>query len=192
MSFSSPATGRTLVGFMAALLCSAVLGASSAGATCGIVCQPLRPPPPPPCGPGADQTSNGPAAVAATICLINNERAARLASQLRPLSANAQLDAGALAHSLDAVARPQSDPHAGSDGSTPPSRFPGWHIVEDMYSGSGPPLDTPRAAVAWWMNSPRHRANILDQQATDIGIGIAPGTPTGATGHIYTVDFGWR
>jgi uncharacterized protein YkwD len=44
------------------------------------------------------------------------------------------------------------------------------------------------------MQSPPHRANILDGSFSDVGVGIAAGVPTGdaAAGATYVTDFGRR
>ena len=55
-------------------------------------------------------------------------------------------------------------------------------------------LATPAAVVADWMNSPDHRANILNSDFVDSGIGVvaqAPAQYAGAQdGATYTQDFG--
>jgi uncharacterized protein YkwD len=53
---------------------------------------------------------------------------------------------------------------------------------------------SPAAIVAAWMDSPPHRANILNRSFREVGIGFDTGTPGGdnAPGGIYTVDFGLR
>jgi predicted outer membrane repeat protein len=55
-------------------------------------------------------------------------------------------------------------------------------------------LATPHAMVNAWMNSPDHRANILDARFSDTGIGVSPHPPSslarGQGGAIYTQDFG--
>jgi uncharacterized protein YkwD len=54
-------------------------------------------------------------------------------------------------------------------------------------------LGTPRAIVAAWMESPGHRANILDARFRDTAIGVSPHPPAslshGQAGGIYTQDF---
>jgi uncharacterized protein YkwD len=52
---------------------------------------------------------------------------------------------------------------------------------------------TPAAIVAMWMNSPDHRANILDPAFRDTGIGVVaalPATVGAGPGATYTQDFG--
>ncbi len=53
---------------------------------------------------------------------------------------------------------------------------------------------SPRAMVKAWMNSPEHRANILNPEFRDIGVGVVWGTFSNphAAGGIYTTDFGRR
>jgi uncharacterized protein YkwD len=53
---------------------------------------------------------------------------------------------------------------------------------------------TPEAIVDAWMNSPGHRANILNRSFRELGVGFSAGTPSRGRepGGIYTVDFGLR
>ena len=55
-------------------------------------------------------------------------------------------------------------------------------------------LATPESIVESWMNSPEHRANILDAHYLDTGMGVVPEAPPsraeGQAGAIYTQDFG--
>lgn len=68
-----------------------------------------------------------------------------------------------------------------------------WAYGENIAWGLGG-RGTPRAIVDAWMNSPPHRANILNGDFREIGVGFDPGTPESARapGGIYTVDFGLR
>ena len=44
-----------------------------------------------------------------------------------------------------------------------------------------------------WMNSPGHRANILNGEFLEVGVGVVQGTPTGnANGATYANHFGAR
>jgi uncharacterized protein YkwD len=87
---------------------------------------------------------------------------------------------------LTAAARRQADDmvangvggHTGSDGSSPLTRIaeagstmPGY-TGEIIYWGTGS-LATPNAALDWWMQSPAHRAIILDCAFTAAGFAIA-------------------
>lgn len=48
---------------------------------------------------------------------------------------------------------------------------------------------TPEAVMRSWMNSPGHRANILDPRFTDIGVGYVGGTSTSRYQHYWTQLF---
>ena len=69
----------------------------------------------------------------------------------------------------------------------------GWTVGENIAWGS---LDwaTPRAIMRSWMNSPPHRANILNRSFRDIGIGVARGAPVSGVSNAatYVTDFGAR
>lgn len=44
---------------------------------------------------------------------------------------------------------------------------------ENIYAGRATPReDSPQQAVDWWMNSPGHRANILNPNVTHLGVGV--------------------
>jgi uncharacterized protein YkwD len=85
--------------------------------------------------------------------------------------------------------------HVTPEGIDPGARLAaaGWSgtmWAENIAWGSGS-LGTPAEIVKGWMNSPGHRANILNGALRTSGIGVAAGTPAGdATGGTYTQDFG--
>lgn len=139
-------------------------------------------------------------ATSATLCLLNRERAAH---DLRPLKLNTRLNSAAIAHSRDMV-RKRYFEHNSPDGRTPFQRMlstryvpkgASWTLGENIGWGSLS-LAQPDALVRAWMKSPGHRANILNPQFREIGIGIAVGVPLddpsleGQTGATYTTDFG--
>ena len=64
-----------------------------------------------------------------------------------------------------------------------------WTVGENLAWGSGK-RSTPREIVAAWMNSPGHRANILQRRFREIGIGVVFGAPRRAssTAATYTTD----
>lgn len=139
-------------------------------------------------------------ATSATLCLLNRERAAH---DLRPLKLNTRLNGAAVAHSRDMV-RKRYFEHNSPDGRTPFQRMlstryvpkgASWTLGENIGWGSLS-LAQPDALVRAWMKSPGHRANILNPQFREIGIGIAVGVPLddpsleGQTGATYTTDFG--
>lgn len=135
---------------------------------------------------------------AATLCLVNQQRRD---AGLRPLSDNAKLDQVARAHSQDMIARGYFD-HNSPTGSTPETRMigvgyisarVGYTVGENIAWGSGS-YATPASIVDEWMHSPGHRANILDADYRDSGLGVTPGSPgplaDGQAGAVYTQDFG--
>jgi uncharacterized protein YkwD len=136
---------------------------------------------------------------AATRCLVNRERAAHGERSLRP---NARLERAAQRHT-DSMAFGDYFEHVGPRGQTPLARMraaryiyssqTGFEVGENIAWGTLQ-LATPRAIVAAWMASPRHRANILDPRFRDTAIGVSPHPPAslahGQPGAIYTQDFG--
>jgi uncharacterized protein YkwD len=68
-----------------------------------------------------------------------------------------------------------------------------WAFGENIAWGSRD-LGTPESIVDAWMHSPPHKANILNRDFKEIGVGFSVGTPTGGheAGGIYTTDFGLR
>jgi len=145
-------------------------------------------------GPPAD-----PGAVAATLCLLNEQRAAQ---HLPALSSSSPLRAAASAYAREMVGRRFFD-HVSPDGSTMLQRIKAagwvaasgsWTAGENIAWGSGG-SGTPASIVDSWMHSAGHRANILNGAFVEIGIGIAPGAPqAGVRGDAatYVTDFGSR
>ena len=141
--------------------------------------------------------SSVPAAKAATLCLLNNERAAR---GLGPLSNEPTLEAAATAYS-HAMVQQRFFAHVSPGGQTIAERLASyvgsarsWVTGENLAWGEGG-LATPGAIVRGWMQSPSHRDNILKGAFDEIGIGIAGGTPGGglpAVSATYTTHFGAR
>lgn len=113
--------------------------------------------------------------------LVNKERAA---AGLRSLALNSRLSAAAQAHS-DEMARTGLYAHTDPDGSSPGDRIQragyGWSMwAENIHHRQGSPEDI----MADWMKSPGHRANILNPNLREIGIGVD------ADGTYWTQDFG--
>jgi uncharacterized protein YkwD len=135
---------------------------------------------------------------AATLCLINKARAENGESAL---SDNRKLDAVARQHSEDMVNRDYFahttpagetfDARIAASGYLPPGSA--YELGENIYCATGT-LATPSAAVSGWMHSPDHRANILNREFRDSGVGVAPAAPgvcgEGQPGATYTQDFG--
>jgi uncharacterized protein YkwD len=137
-----------------------------------------------------------PPMAAATLCLVNGERADR---GLAPLSANARLTDAATSYAQDLVAG-QYFSHTGRDGSGVLERIrrsgylprgAAYVLGENLAWGSGA-LATPGAIVNAWMNSPGHRDNILNPDFREVGVGIVAGNPRGADGRgaTYATEFG--
>lgn len=135
----------------------------------------------------------------ATLCLLNEERADR---NLRPLKSNGKLGKAAKRYSKEMVKR-RFFAHVSPSGSTVRTRVArtrymrgvrAWAIGENIAFGTGA-SSTPKSIVRSWMNSPGHRANILNGKYREIGIGIADGAPVATTatvGATYTTNFGFR
>jgi uncharacterized protein YkwD len=131
--------------------------------------------------------------VRSTLCLLNAERHRH---GLRPLRLNDRLSRAARAHSQD-MARHGYFDHNSRNGSSFVARIRRtgyltgarrWKVAENIAWGTNW-LASPRAIMKAWMDSPGHRANILDGSYREIGIGVA--TPSGPKA-IYTTDFGAR
>ncbi len=106
-----------------------------------------------------------------------------------PLSLNTALGQAALEHSKDMAAHNYMD-HTGRDGSSPADRITRagykWRIVgENLASG----VTTPEAAVAGWLQSPHHCANLMTAGFTDMGIAFAV-NPASDAGVYWTQTFG--
>ena len=136
----------------------------------------------------------------ATLCLMNAERTARGLGKLRAEDTLERV-AGRYARQM---VRDQFFDHTSPGGSTMVSRIKAtsylrgvtsWSVGENLAWGSGP-LATPKATVQAWMHSAGHRANLLDRDFTEVGIGVADGAPValdgGGGGATYVTDFGRR
>jgi uncharacterized protein YkwD len=144
------------------------------------------------CGAPATVSDQAPAQQALT--LINTERAK---AGCGPLVEQPQLTAAASAFA-DSMAQDDFFSHNGPDGSTMVSRiraqgFRGGMLGENIAAGQ----TTARQVVSTWMNSPGHRANILNCRFNVTGIAMTrqandqtiPGNP--GPYHTYWVhDFG--
>jgi uncharacterized protein YkwD len=68
-----------------------------------------------------------------------------------------------------------------------------WTVGENLAWGDGN-RSSPASILDAWMNSPEHRANILDPAFKEIGVWIAPGAPESsqAPAGTYATEFGAR
>ncbi|MFI9743522.1 CAP domain-containing protein [Streptomyces sp. NPDC052494] len=118
-------------------------------------------------GPQNDQGQSS--AADQVVALVNAERAK---AGCGPLTANATLNSAAQGHSDDMAARDFFD-HTNPDGAGPGERvtaagYPWSTYGENIAMGQS----TPESVMDSWMNSPGHRANILNCDFKEIGIGI--------------------
>ncbi|MFN3914303.1 MAG: CAP domain-containing protein [Aquabacterium sp.] len=118
------------------------------------------------------------------LSLINQQRALQ---GLSPVLLDLGLDAAAEAHSLDMASTPCFQ-HDSCNGTNWATRVQSYYtapatIGEIIAAG----YTTPDAVVDAWMNSPGHRANILNSSFKVAGVALATG---GDYGRYWTVDFG--
>jgi uncharacterized protein YkwD len=136
----------------------------------------------------------------AVLCLHNAERAR---NRLPRLTENPRLRRAAARHTAHMLAARFFD-HTTPAGTTMVDRIrrtgytsgaSGWKVGENIAWGTGR-LATAAQIHRSWMNSPGHRANILQRSFREIGIGIETGVPVRVSaaqfGATYTADFGAR
>lgn len=156
---------------------------------------------PAPCAGAAVTPSQQPAAAvrAATLCLLNEERAER---GLKRLRTHRSLEQAASRYAAR-MSRHDFFAHVAPDGSSMVDRIRRtsylhgsvrrWTVGENLAWGAGR-RSTPAQTVAAWMRSPGHKANILDRGFSEIGIGVTKGAPV--PGHAdaatYVTNFGTR
>lgn len=132
----------------------------------------------------APQSSPTPSdTVAQVVALVNQERAK---AGCGALTEDPLLEKAAQDHSDDMAARAFFD-HTNPDGADPGQRITAagykWSTYgENIAQGQ----QTAEAVMESWMNSPGHRANILNCSFKDIGVGIHKGSG----GPWWTQDFG--
>ena len=141
---------------------------------------------------------NRPVVRRATLCLLNEERTQHGLGRLRPRGA---LKMVAERYARRMVTRSFFD-HVCPEGSTFVDRIKrsnyldagdGFTLGENLAWGGGPRA-TPERIVRAWMDSPGHRANILNGRFRDIGVGVVVGVPVagGGQGATYVNEFGTR
>lgn len=131
------------------------------------------------------------------LCLVNKERTRR---HLVALKTRTVLNGTAERFATELV-KDQFFDHTSPDGTTMLDRIESsgylagslhqWWVGENIAYGTGD-LATPKAIVRAWMNSPGHRANILQSRFREIGLGVSLGSPDGPAGATYVNDFGRR
>lgn len=99
--------------------------------------------------------------------------AQRKAHGLSPFKLAARLDTAAQGHACDNAAR-RSISHDSSDGGTLKTRLrKAGYKFRAAAENTGRGFGSGARAVEWWMNSPKHRDNILFPRVKEVGIGIA-------------------
>lgn len=116
------------------------------------------------------QAQEAPSATDQVIALVNQQRAAHGCA---PLAPNPQLALAAQRHSEDMAIRNYFN-HTTPEGLVFTDRIAqsgyAWgHAAENLTAY----VNTPEAVVAVWMNSPPHRASMLDCNLRDVGVGVA-------------------
>mgnify|MGYP000967410005 CR=1 FL=1 len=124
------------------------------------------------------------------VAVLGHVNAVRAAHGCGPVRADPQLTAAAARQAHDMLANGVQG-HTGSDGSSVAQRVTaaGYSYAalgEVMFWGTGT-AGTPANAVTWWMNSPGHRAVLLDCGLTDAGFSaVSNGTKLAAVGEFGT------
>ncbi|MFJ7077739.1 CAP domain-containing protein [Streptomyces sp. NPDC098781] len=136
--------------------------------------------------PTATTGSTGDSVEAQVIDLVNKERAA---AGCAPVTENASLTKAADDYS-DVMADSGKLSHTGPDGSTMVTRaeaagYTGWSTLGENIAVGHPDA---AAVMKGWMDSPGHKANILNCSYKEIGVGVHPGDG----GPWWTQDFGAR
>ncbi|MFJ3717734.1 CAP domain-containing protein [Streptomyces sp. NPDC090057] len=145
---------------------------------------PSRPATTPPKATSAPVTVSTQAAVEAEVLNLVNEERAKVGCSA--LSANSSLTALAEAFSDDMAARGFFD-HTDPDGATPWDRAAKAGITDLGGENIARGQADAAAVMEAWMNSPGHRANILNCDFKTLGVGVH----MGSGGPWWTQDFGY-
>ena len=135
----------------------------------------------------------------AVLCLVNEERADR---GLRKVDSSTDLRSASLRHSRYMKEHGCFDHECPGEPSLVGrlrsvgyllSSLSAWACAENIAWGEGS-RGTPRAIVKAWMNSPPHRAAMLDPSWEHGGVGVVWGSPYDPDDRagIFTLDFGYR
>ncbi|NUB46567.1 CAP domain-containing protein [Fertoebacter nigrum] len=112
-------------------------------------------------------------ASAARAAMIQAVNAERRAQGLPALSSSPKLDRAAQQQACDNAAR-RSISHTGADGSELATRLKrAGYRYRIATENTGRGFAQPQNAVDWWMNSGKHRTNILLRKTREIGVGLA-------------------
>jgi len=150
--------------------------------------------------PGADQLpllSTTASAKSATLCLINQQRAANGIAALR---SEPTLDAAATSYAQSMVEE-RFFAHVSPGGQTIQDRLASYisgtrsYSVGENLAWGQSVLGSPASTVNAWMHSQGHRDNILNAGFEEVGVGIVSGSPRGGlldAGATYATEFGFR
>ncbi|MEJ2853407.1 MULTISPECIES: CAP domain-containing protein [unclassified Saccharothrix] len=138
-------------------------------------------PPAPPIAPAKTEVE---LAEAKVFNLTNAERAAH---GCPALGIDERLDKAARGHSADMAANNYFS-HTSQDGRTFADRIKAAGYPSPGAENIAAGQRTPEAVVKGWMESPGHRANILNCKLKTLGVGMARG---GSYGIYWTQNFGW-
>ena len=128
------------------------------------------------------------------VLALHND--ARKERGLRPLCADPRLTRAARSHSREMI-REDYFSHSSYDGESVGDRLErfGYDLSihgENLAGGSGT-YGGADSTFQRWMNSPGHKANVLDSRFRPVGVGTYTGKYKGFRGYtMYTVDFGVR
>ncbi|HEX2316215.1 MAG TPA: CAP domain-containing protein, partial [Thermomonospora sp.] len=136
-----------------------------------------------PGGGGSAPPSGAAGLEAAVVRLTNAERAKAGCSALR---VDQRLVASARRHSADMAAKGYFD-HTSPNGDTFADRIKAAGYPSPGAENIARGHPTAAAVVQGWMNSPGHRANILNCGLKALGVGVR----TGSGGPWWTQNFGW-
>lgn len=105
--------------------------------------------------------------------VLSHLNAERRAHGLSAFKLSAKLDKAAQGHACDNAKR-KSISHDSSDGGTLKTRLRrAGYNYRAAAENTGRGFGTGARAVEWWMNSSKHRGNILLGKVREVGIGIA-------------------
>ena len=126
------------------------------------------------------------------VLVLHNQ--ARKDLGLRPLCVDLKLTRAARSHSREMIEKDYFS-HSSYDGESVSERLRrfGYDLSiygENIAGGSGT-FGEPDSTFRRWMNSPGHKANILDSRFRPVGVGTYTGDYKGIQEYtMYTVDFG--
>jgi uncharacterized protein YkwD len=136
---------------------------------------------------------------ALNVSVLTQLNEVRVAHGLVPLKINAGLSAAAAQHSTEMITDGYFA-HDSFDGSVfwkrllrfyPVAGSTRWAVGENLLESSGP--ITAAQAMAQWMASPDHRANVLNPTWREIGVSaVAASDTSGTDALVITTDFGAR